>query len=350
MRRELVHDGSTDLLVPRPAAGEEWNPETIHTHFFECGVPEAGISIFTYVRYLPAFGVCQGGVLIYQGLDNVVLSDLAFHDYRLAMPWPKVEGNSFTTANGLGIDFIEPGRVAHITFRSADGGTSIDVVATAVTPLAVRGHVLPDEGVNLAETSGGSEQFLRYTGELVLNGKSYHVDCNWIRDRSWRQVRREALESSLHPPLCWTPAYFDEDFAFNQMGFESLDADPPWKHAFDVPEDAPSHVFAWVSRKGEVRGVRRIHRRETERHPIFLHPLKMELEIEDDHGEVSFVKGEAIAFAPLPQWYNVSTYESIMRWEDDRGKVAHGPAQTIWNWKAQQAMRHVRATALPTHP
>ena len=78
MRPELVHDGSTDLLIPRPAAGEEWNPETIHTHFFECAVPEAGISIFTYIRYLPAFGVCQGGVLIYQGLDNVVLTDLAF--------------------------------------------------------------------------------------------------------------------------------------------------------------------------------------------------------------------------------------------------------------------------------
>jgi hypothetical protein len=109
-------------------------------------------------------------------------------------------------------------------------------------------------------------------------------------------------------------------------------------------------VFAWVSRKGEVRGVRRIHRRETGRHPIFLHPLKMELEIEDDHGDVSFVEGEAVAFSPLPQWYNVSTYESIMRWEDDRGKVAYGPAQTIWNWKAQQAMRQVRAVALPTQP
>lgn len=348
MRPELVHDGSTDLLIPRPAAGEEWNPETIHTHFFECAVPEAGISIFTYIRYLPAFGVCQGGVLIYQGLDNVVLTDLAFHDYRLAMPWPTVEGNSFTTVQGLRFDFVEPGRVAHISFHSADGATSIDVVATALTPLAVRGHVLPDESLNLAETSGGSEQFLRYVGELVLNGKRYDVDCNWIRDRSWRQVRKETLESSLHPPLCWTPVYFDEDFAFNQMGFESLDTDPPWKHAYDIPAGTPNHVFAWVSRKGEVRGVKRIHRRDTERHPIFLHPLKTELEIEDDRGEVSFVKGEAIAFAPLPQWYNVSTHESLMRWEDDRGKVAYGPAQTIWNWKAQQAMRHARVVGLPT--
>ena len=348
MRPELIHDGSTDLLIPRPTGGEAWDPETIHTHFFECAVPEAGISIFTYIRYLPVFGVCQGGVLIYQGLDNVVLTDLAYQDYRIAMPWPTVEGNSFTTANGLRVEFLEPGRVAHITFRSAEGNTSIDVVATAVTPLAVRGHILPDEGVNLAETSGGSEQFLRYVGQLVLSGTRYDVDCHWIRDRSWRQVRRESRESSLHPPLCWTPAYFDEDFAFNTMGFESPDTDPPWKNTFDIPEGTPSHVFGWVSRKGEVRGVRRVHRRDIERHPIFLHPMKTELEIEDDQGDVSFVRGEAIAFSPLPQWYNVSTHESLMRWEDDRGKVAYGPAQTIWNWKAQQAMRHARTVAHPT--
>jgi hypothetical protein len=339
---ELVHDGSTDLLVPRPGPGEQWDPETIHTHFFECAVPEAGISIFTYIRYLPVYGMCQGGVLIYQGLDNLVLTDLAYSDYRLAMPWPTVEGTSFTTAQGLRIEFVEPGRVARITFRSPDGGTSIDVTATAVTPLAVRGHVLPDEGVNLAETSGGSEQFLHYAGELVLHGVRHEVDCHWIRDRSWRQVRRETRESSLHPPLCWTPVWFDEDFAFNAMGFEAPDT-APWRDAFDIPADRPTHVFAWVARKGEVRGVRRVHRRDLERHPIYLHPLRTELEIEDDQGEVSRVTGEAIAFAPLPQWYNVSTHESLMRWTDDRGKVGFGPAQTIWNWKAQAAMRSLRS-------
>jgi hypothetical protein len=182
----------------------------------------------------------------------------------------------------------------------------------------------------------------------VVNGQRHEVDCHWIRDRSWRQVRRETPESSVHPPLCWTPVYFDEDFAFNVMGFESLDTDPPWQAAFDIPTDRPTHVFGWVSRKGEVRSVTRVHRRDLERHPVYLHPLRMELEIEDDHGDVSRVTGAAIAFAPLPQWYNVSTHESLMRWEDDRGKVGYGPAQSIWNHKAQQAMRHVRSVRLPS--
>jgi hypothetical protein len=257
----------TDLWIPRPAKGEQWDPETIHTHFFGCPVPDAAMSIFTYIRYLPALGTCQGGVLVYQGLDNLVLTDFAFHDYRIAMPWPTVEGNKISTVNGLSFDFVEPGRETHITFTSTDGSTSIDMVATAVTPLAARGHVVPDEADHTDNSPGGSEQFLSFTGEIILNGEPHAISSYGIRDRSWRQVRSEGLEASLYPPLCWTPMYFDQSLAFNQMGFEALDTHPLWKAGFDIPETAPTHVFAWVNRDGEVRGVRRVHRRDGERQP-----------------------------------------------------------------------------------
>ena len=52
----------TDLIVPRPGPGEHWNPETIHTHFFGCPVGEHAMSVFAYIRYLPVYGACQGGV------------------------------------------------------------------------------------------------------------------------------------------------------------------------------------------------------------------------------------------------------------------------------------------------
>lgn len=336
----------TDLWIPRPAAGETWHPETIHTHFFGCPVPESSMSVFTYIRYLPALGICQGGVLIYQGLDNVVLQDFAFCDYRLAMPWPTVEGSAISTVHGLRYDFVEPGRETHITFRSTDGTTSIDLVATAVTPLAARGHVLPDELENAEEAPGGSEQFLRFEGEVVVDGTRHPVSSYGVRDRSWRQVRSEAREASKYPPLTWTPICFGEDLSFNVMGFEAPDTEPLWRGAFDLPEGAPTFAFAWASRDGELRGVRRVHRRDVERHPLYLHPLKMQLEVEDDHGEISRVTGEAIAFGPLPQWYNVATFESIMRWQDDQGRVTYGQAQSIWNYQAQQAMRGARVSPL----
>jgi hypothetical protein len=341
-----VVSGETDLIAPRPAAGESWNPETIHTHFFGCPVPEAAMSIFTYIRYIPAFGCCQGGVLVYQGMDNLVLTDLAFHDYRLAMPWPEIDGSRFTTVNGLSFDFVEPGRRTEIAFDSSDGTLQLRMTATAVTPMAARGHVLPDEEAMAENSPGGSEQFLHFAGELTLDGARIAIDSDGIRDRSWRQVRSERREANLHPPICWTPVYFDESFAFNTMSFESPDTNPPWLEAFPLPADVKTHVFGWVSRDGEVRPLRRVHRRDLTRHPVYLHPLSMEIELEDEGGEISHVKGEAIAFAPIPQWYNVSTHESIMRWEDDRGKVAYGQVQSIWNWRAQQAMRSARTIAL----
>jgi hypothetical protein len=305
----------TDLIIPLPAPGETWNPETIHTHFFGCPVGDHAISVFTYIRYLPAFRACQGGVIVYEGMDNVVLAALAFHDYRLAMPWPVLDGNSVTTVNGLRYDFVEPGQRTQITFTSTDGATTLELTATAVTPLAARGHVLPDEALGAENSPGGSEQFVHFSGELVLRGRRIAIDAHGIRDRSWRQVRSERLEANLHQPLCWTPVYFDEGFAFNAMGFEAPDTNPPWSAAYEIPRDAPTHVFGWVGRDGEVSRITRVHRRDTARHPLFMHPLatEIEIEIEDDGGSSSRVRGEAIAFAPVPQRFNVVTYGSIMR-------------------------------------
>src|SRR4051794_11686928 len=134
---------ATDLILPLPD-GEEWDPHTIHTHYFGLSVPEARLGAFLYVRYQPAFPLCQGGVVIFRGTDNVSLTDVDHLNYEMTMPWPRIDGNAIETANGLRIEFLEPGRVARITYDSGDG-TSIDVTQTAVTPLLVRGHVMPGE-------------------------------------------------------------------------------------------------------------------------------------------------------------------------------------------------------------
>ena len=59
----------TDLLIPRPAPGEQWAPHTVHTHYFGFNIPEYAIGTFAYIRYMPALGVCQAGFQAYQGLD-----------------------------------------------------------------------------------------------------------------------------------------------------------------------------------------------------------------------------------------------------------------------------------------
>jgi hypothetical protein len=319
----------TDLLVPLPAEGEQWDPHTVHTHYFGFAVPEADLGFFLYIRYLPYYPASQGGVQAYQRLDNLATTDCAYYDYEITMPWPTVEGNRFTTANGLSVDFVEPGRLVDITYRSRDGRTSIDVRAAAISPLVARGHVIPGEELRQVAESGGSEQFMHYTGEVVIHGERYEVDSYYPRDRSWRQVRSESREANRHPPTVWTPIYFGEDLAFNQVGIEAADTDPDWLGIYDLPPDAPTYHFAWVSRDGDLRPIVSVRRTVTATHPLLFAPLAMELEAMDDEGDEYQFSGEAIAFAPMMMWPNIASFDSVFRWEDRAGREAFGSVQTM---------------------
>jgi hypothetical protein len=324
-----LHAPETDLIIPLPGPGDAWDPHTIHTHYFGLTVPEAAIGVFVYIRYMPYFPLCQGGILIYQGMDNLATTDMAFHDYEITMPWPEIEGNRITTANGLTVEFPEPGRRAQVRYTSTDGRTRLDVEATAVTPLAARGHVVPGEELHTSQEAGGTEQFMHYTGELVVHGERHAVDCHMPRDRSWRQVRSESRDANLHPPVTWTPIWFGEDLAFNQVGIEEPDTDPDYAGVYEIPAGAPTHHFAWVSVNGEVREITRVRRNVLKTHPQLFAPLKLEIDAEDETGEQYHVRGEAIAFTPIMMWPNISAFDSIYRWQDGQGRVAYGTVQTM---------------------
>jgi len=327
----------TDLLIPRPEAGEHWDPHTIHTHYYAFCVPDAEIGLYSYIRYQPEFPLSQAGVMIYRGLENRSLADSLFLDYQITLPWPEVDGNAFRTANGLTYDVVEPGRRARMTFESVDGAASFDVEAEAVTELVARGHVMPGEEQHTGEASGGTEQFMRYTGRLVVDGEEFDVDSHYPRDRSWRQLRAEDRTSPPGPPMAWTPVYFDESLAFNQIGFEHPDSHPAWAGEYEIPPGMPTHHWSWITRNGELRELIDVRRTVTKSHPDTHAPLGMEITATDESGEEYELSGEAIAHCMLPGWPNLSSYESLMRWETADGKVGYGPAQSVWN----QRMHHV---------
>ncbi|BBY81193.1 tyrosine protein kinase [Mycolicibacterium pulveris] len=326
-----THPGSTDLLLPLPSAGESWDPHTIHTHYFGFSVPETAIGAFIYVRYMPAFPLTQGGVCVFQGTDNVEHADMAFLDYEMTMPWPTIEDGAITTANGLTIDFTEPGKTAALRYRACENRMSFDLVAEAVTPLLARGHVMPgEEDHHHAGTQpGGSEQFVHMTGQLVLDGTTYPVDCYAPRDRSWRQVRVEKRGAVPVPPVGWSPMYFGPDLIFNQISFEPLDTEPAWRGLYDVG-DRPSHHFAWVQRGEETRGITKVRRNVLEYHPRLHMALRQEISAVDETGEEYFFRGEAVAAASIPAWPNCSFRDSVFRWEDPHGRTTYSTYQEIW--------------------
>ena len=108
-----THSGDTDLLLPLPAAGEQWDPHLIHTHYFGFCVPEAAIGGFLYVRYQPAFPLSQGGICIFQGTDNVEYTDMAFLDYEITMPWPRIDGSTKSILRPLSVVIVVPSTRGH---------------------------------------------------------------------------------------------------------------------------------------------------------------------------------------------------------------------------------------------
>jgi hypothetical protein len=341
----------SDLYLPLPRDGVQWHPYTLHTHYFGIQIPAAEIGCFIYVRYQPAFPLSQGGIVIAQGTDGHTLLDATFVDYEATMPWPQIDGNRISTANGLVIDFLAPGETVQVRYRSRDGRVELDMIQSAVTPLVTRGHVMPGEELHRGGQieAGGSEQFMHATGTLKLDGVVHEIDCLPIRDRSWGQVRTDARGEVQTPPIGWTPMCFGPDLAFNQVGYEDIDTDPLWRQLGLYPQispDARAHHFAWIIVDGELREVSTIRRKVLERHPVQLAATRQEIEATDDHGDSYRFVGEALAMTELYVSPNLEAHDSLYRWESRDGRIAFGPYQEVWHDIYQHAARgHYRAAS-----
>jgi hypothetical protein len=317
----------SDLIGLDPAeyAGR-YQPHTTHTHYFGFQIPEAQIGCYSYIRYQPYFPLMQGSVQIFQGMDNTCVLDMAHLDYSMTLPWPRVDGATISTCRGYRVEFGELGRKVRISYLSADGRAAFEVEQTALSPLVGRAAVIPGEDHLRAMQPGGSEQFMHCVGELTLHGRTYDIDCNTIRDRSWNQDRNEDRRGRFDAPVCWTPVYFDDGQYFNQVGFEA--ADP---------------LFAFLGRGDEIRNLIRVERTVTQTHPSLYFPLAQRIEAEDSEHNLLAMTGRAIAASPVVAWPHAFAYDSVYRWETDAGVIGFGPCQGIWFEEYQHAMKKRRA-------
>jgi hypothetical protein len=299
----------TDLWLPLPPNGAEIDPHTIHTHYFGFSIPEANLGGFIYIRYQPAFPLSQGGVCIFRGMDNMEILDVDYLDWQNTMRWPRIEGTTITTAHGLSVEFLQPGRRIRLRYDSPEA--SFDLLQTAITPLVARAHVMAGdaENANPSTLPGGSEQFMHCTGKLSLRGEDFGVDCLAARDRSWNQVRTERRGAVAMPPIAWTPIAFGKDLAFNQIGWEAPDTDPPLLEAYPVDPARPTHVYGWVHAEGRTNGLARVHREVHERHPITHLATHQTIEAQDDEGRTFRFTGQAMWYTASRRWSSAGVLE-----------------------------------------
>ena len=333
MGKVLFHKPETDIHLALPNSNEIWDSHTVHTHYFGFDIANEGIGAFLYIRHMPAFPLAQGGVVIFQGTDNKTVFDNAFVDYELTMPWVSVDGHKIRTDNGYQIEFLELGKTARLTYESHDGVCKFDVTQKAITPLLMRGHIIPGEDLNADESlsPSGTEQLMHCTGYLELHGKRYDVDCYPARDRSLNQIRTEARrKAKVTPPVGWTPMAFGEDFIFCQVGCEDPAKAPAWKNLYEYPEGAPTHYFAYCFENGEQIGVQSVSRKVHEYHPQLHAGMKQTLVANLDDGRELKFEGEAVAMSNIMAWPNAPLRVGVYRWTDEHGRVATNSYQEMW--------------------
>lgn len=336
MTNFAVQPPESDMWLPRPSPGETWDTAMVSTHYHGIHIPEERIGAYIYSLNRPAFGCNQGGVLIFRGDQAIDPLDMEYMDYGMTMAWPVVEGNSLTTENGLKIEFLELGRVVRLTYVSADEQTRFDLRGEAVTPLIARGHIIPGEDVetNPAMRPGGSEQMMHMTGELVLHGTSYRVDCYNPRDRSWGQVRTEQMRRRhalpTLPPVGWTPMYFGPDLILNTAGYVSPSTNPNWSGLYDVDPDAPSHYFAWMIVDGESVDVARVVRTAHEMHPDLYSVARQQVDIELVDGRMFTFHGETTSMTNGFAWPNCAIRIGTSHWVSSDGRECDNTYQEQW--------------------
>jgi hypothetical protein len=283
--------------------------ELVETSYFGFSIPEAGINAEIYHWAHPVFGLTSGGIFITQGVQSNVL-DAAYVKWANYMPMPE-DMTDCTYANGMTVRMVRPGQEWEVSFDDPAASTSLQVRFTAIMPLAFR------------PVGGHFTQAMRTSGTLVLRGVTHRIDGFTSRDRSWGDRRSE--EKVDVPPASWSVPVFSEDLAFHVFAFESPELNPALARRYPGYEDGKNHMWGYVWKDGELRGVRtsRLH---TEFGVRGVGPSKIELEVVDETDEVHQLTGVVEATIPFAIWPTLPAFWSLTKWSY-RGLTGYGDTQ-----------------------
>ena len=301
-----------------PSDPAEWRWTETQPIIFN--VPEARIMGNTYVAIRPNLGVALSTICLAQGMC-LTAQDVAFSDAQMHLPAPKTFTN-FELANGLKMDVIDPPRVyrhryqyqggdqcsLELTFRGLH--QPFDCMDPEMNPLLEKpeGHAydarLGDQwGNKLAGDqypNGHYEMIGHITGELILRGKRYEVNCFDGNDHSWSR-RTEASRRAV----CFLTAAFGEDYGVHLA--VTMEVKPDRTTVYEGLR------FGYVLDQGEVFG---LVDAKVEGTTTGLLPTGAHVVATDVRGREHRFSGYAIAGHPFDN-FNPShiCFQSLMRWE-----------------------------------
>ena len=178
----------------------DWN--WVETNWFCFFVPDEAMVGHLRSLWRPTLGIVGANVFVYsnRGLDATGALANDMHEDRFAMPMPPHNLDDYRLDNGIAVRQTEAFHRWEVRYDGNDG-TVFDLEYTALMPPVEVGEIKvvgAGEGFGSIQRSdaalshGHIDQTLHVSGEVVVNGIRFGVDCAVNRDHSWGP-RRESV-------------------------------------------------------------------------------------------------------------------------------------------------------------
>ena len=301
-----------DLLHPEKNRQVRDNSLT-ETQYFGFSVPEEQIQGVSYLWHHPNLGLVTGGLYVWQGdKHTAAAAELCGYTDFMSDAALKNDLHNYRFENGYGVEILEPLKRLHMTYSDPVRKNSVDLVFDAIAPPAMFGD------------GNHFEQPMKVSGELVLRGKRYEVDCHCIRDRSWAKPRRE--DNMPLPPVSWMTGVFNKDFAFCCNVFDQASQNTELAGTvFAMPEEK-TLAAGWVFRNGRISEVVSAKKRIV-REPGTLLAKIVDLEVTDEQGQTIIIHGKRLHTSfPWHIWPTLNVVVCAMQWECE-GMTTYGENQ-----------------------
>jgi hypothetical protein len=295
---------------PIPASAHDVWAET---NYFPFSIPDAGLSGCIYNVFRSGLGVCLSDVTIFDRCASH-WEGLAYTDHQQHLPCPPCL-TDYQLRNGVAV------RVTH-----APTDYRIDYVGFDNTELHydVKGLMRPqdfnDPDQNPLATSGGTgwdnafnghfDMTAQVSGELILRGRHYAIDCLATMDHSWGPRLEHSNGSAV-----FLQAHIGRDFSVNALlafNPEASGQPGPLLHGYVLQQD---EVVALAS------GTGRIQRRG-------LFPTAIAFDLQDQRGKTYQLTGHFLTWAPWAPYASVIYYQGMTRWYLD-GAEGYGAYQEV---------------------
>ncbi len=301
--RELTDDD--ERLHPDAGGTAYWT----ETSWWGFTIPSTGAGGWIYLQVRPKIGMASLGVWVWDRSSLYPFAAPYGRQFNQVVIPPGMDLTSVGLHEyGFELECLEPFARHRIRYQDDDHITlSLEFEA-----------VLPPRPLGVGDRTGHLDQALWARGLLTVAGDEFRVDGPAFRDRTWSERPDRNPQQRKN---CYVWGVGDDRSSL--------------VHALAVYDSTglvPEHFGGTVASDGVPRALTAFRRRCVQRGADG-RPIEVQLELDDDTGRRSIVRGTSQSCLAITAFPGYLCYASVMRWDLD-GRELWGEDHETWPFHA----------------